>query len=200
MLRKRLVLLRKRAHLSFARFDEHWRSGHADLVAALPRIREYVQNPVEQAWSADAAAPMVHGIVEVWFDDSGLTDPAHHTSPAQQEDEPHFVEALTGYTVWPRDTYEAAAKVWVLATPGTVRHLAHEDEVGGARSLAFEPEDGALVPRPRLAREATASSGVIFPCASRQLADDLFTRVVQCCTRLSGRHVRVLVTHTRRIL
>jgi uncharacterized protein (TIGR02118 family) len=69
------------------RFQEHWRTRHAELIVGLPGIRRYVQNfPLE----ADSAWD---GIAESSFDDtSAMKALAHSEYAAVLADEPNFLE------------------------------------------------------------------------------------------------------------
>lgn len=121
MLTKRVGILRKLPDLSFADFDRHWATGHAALVASLPGVLEYVQNPVIASWSTTPDAPAVNGMIEVWFDSSTVAAPDQHTSHEQREDEARFLEAFTAFTVTNLDSYDAEVKVWSCSTPVPTR-------------------------------------------------------------------------------
>jgi uncharacterized protein (TIGR02118 family) len=66
---KAITLLYRRPDLSIAEFQRHWRDQHADIIAALPGVRCYVQStPVPESCSEDA--PVFDGFAELWADDT----------------------------------------------------------------------------------------------------------------------------------
>jgi uncharacterized protein (TIGR02118 family) len=95
---KVIALLRRRADLSPAEFDRHWREQHPRYVTALPGVRRYVQSPAladkRRAWPYD-------GLAELWFD--SLRDiAAAFASPAagpMREDEKRFIETIDWFIV-----------------------------------------------------------------------------------------------------
>ncbi len=62
---KTVTLLTRRADLTSEEFHRHWKTVHADLVLALPKVRRYVQcRPVE----APGREAPCDGVAEVWYD------------------------------------------------------------------------------------------------------------------------------------
>ena len=58
----------------------HWRTSHAELVAAVPGVRRYVQNHCTTGPAGDAGSePPYTGLGEVWFDDVGAAEAAMTT-------------------------------------------------------------------------------------------------------------------------
>ncbi len=62
---KTVTLLSRRPDLTAEEFHRHWKSVHAPLVLAMPRVRRYVQcRPV----NIPGREPPYDGIAEVWYD------------------------------------------------------------------------------------------------------------------------------------
>jgi uncharacterized protein (TIGR02118 family) len=200
MLRKRIAFLQRRTDMSFQDFDQHWATGHAQIISALPGLNGYVQNSVQSFWTSGDPAASIDGIVEVWFDDAVVSSPENHTSMAQQDDEVNFIRTLTAFTVTNRKSYDAQEKVWVLS-PEPLPAPQVAALAAGHEVMATEPEPGiSLMERPRLLREPAApASMAVFPGLAGD-TDDLFNAVVE---RVAGgsmpNGIRVLKTVSRRI-
>lgn len=199
MLRKRVALLQRRSDLSFSAFDEHWALPHARIIAELPGLDQYVQNSVRSFWTNGKPERTVDGVVEVWFDDAAVASPQSHTSAEQQDDEVRFIRTLTAFTVTNRQSYDAAAKVWVLS-PEPFDLSALADAAGVEPMVARPDADAVLMERPRLRREPGAPQSLaVFP-AEADRADDMFDAVLDAVASASApRGVRVLRTTTRRV-
>ena len=75
------------------RFDEHWRTRHAELIVRLPGIRRYVQNtPL-----APDAGPAFDAVAESSFDDTQAMKALSRTPEyaAVLADEPNFIDAAS---------------------------------------------------------------------------------------------------------
>lgn len=207
MLKKRVGILRRRPDLPFADFNQHWATGHAKLVASLPGVQGYVQNPVVKTWPGTQNPDTVDGMIEVWFDGSTVATPNQHTSAAQREDELRFMAAFTAFTVTNLETYDAQTKVWVLLDPDTDATI---DEVRGsidqaALDLAVlrtaNPEPGvALMDRPDLQRETAPPAGILILGCDEQDAEKVYDAVVDAVTASAPPTTRVLLTRSRRIV
>ena len=65
---KAVYMVARKPGLSIQEFQQHWRDVHGQLVAKVPGLRRYVQNPA--VIEAYATRPMTHdGFAELWFDD-----------------------------------------------------------------------------------------------------------------------------------
>nr|WP_240943136.1 EthD family reductase [Planosporangium thailandense] len=203
-MKKRIVLLRKRADVPFDAFDEHWSGPHAAIVSALPGIREYVQNPVVEHWSTRSVGRSVDGIVEVWFDDSGVASAEQHTSEAQQDDEVTFIGSLTAFTVTNRDSYDPESKVWILGEEQFDPAIFAEavTDLGPIQLIQTEPEDRhRLMERPRLERENAAPAGILVIGAPKQVAHRVYEAAVKTAESAAGTgEIRVLLTSSRRMM
>ncbi|GAA1655066.1 hypothetical protein GCM10009790_40000 [Georgenia ruanii] len=200
MLRKRIALLQRRPDLSFQDFDAHWAIPHATLIAALPGLGEYVQNPVRSFWTNGDPGATLDGIVEVWFDDAAVASPEAHTSTAQQDDEVRFIRTLTAFTVTRRESYDPPAKVWVLSPEPL--DLAHLGPAAAHRAaIVTAPEaDTRLMERPRLLREAAPPAAIAVLPVTVEESGEVFDAVVAALSRESAPPcVRVLRTTTRRV-
>ncbi|WP_255770712.1 EthD domain-containing protein [Pseudarthrobacter sulfonivorans] len=200
MLRKRIALLQRRTDMPFQDFDRLWATGHAEIISALPGLKEYVQNPVHSFWTNGDPTATIDGIVEVWFDDAVVSSPEDHTSMAQQDDEVSFIRTLTAFTVTNRGSYDAEEKVWLLS-PGPLSEHDIAELTAGHHVAPTEPEEGIrLMKRPRLLQEPTAPATLLVYPTPAGGADELFDSVVD---RVSGGSmssgIRVLKTASRRV-
>lgn len=96
---KTVTLLTKRSDLSGEQFHQHWKTVHAELVLAMPKVRRYVQcRPLEVP---GRPAPC-DGIAEVWYD-SVEDFLATADSPEYARllaDEKNFMGARTGDSIF----------------------------------------------------------------------------------------------------
>ena len=97
----RMGLIYKHDSWTFEDFQAYWRDKHGPLVAKIPNLREYWQNPVidrlqrgidfaRGPWNFD-------GFSQLWFDDAKQADVAFNSSPlsaALIADENHFLGGL----------------------------------------------------------------------------------------------------------
>jgi len=90
---KIVYFFKRRPEMSVEAFQAHWRTTHAELIAALPGVRRYVQNHVLPS-AYRKGEPAFDGVAETWFDDSGAMK-ALANSPqfaAVLDDEPTFID------------------------------------------------------------------------------------------------------------
>ena len=79
---KAVYMVARKPGLTIQEFQEHWRDVHGPLVAQIPGLRRYVQNPA--VLEAYAVRPMTHdGFEEMWFDDLGAFQRAAQTTEWQ---------------------------------------------------------------------------------------------------------------------
>lgn len=205
MLKKRVGLLRKRQDLSFTDFNQHWATSHAALVANLPGVLGYVQNPVIKSWLGPQRE-QIDGMIEVWFDGTTVASPDKHTSAEQRDDELRFLEAFTAFTVTNLETYNAEAKVWVLLDPGadaeSLLDTVDRDVLDLAVLRRTEPEPGArLMERPQLKREAAPPSDILVLGCDLDAVDRVYNAVIEAASSSPAPDaMRVLLTHSRRIV
>ena len=65
---KAVYMVARKPGLTIQEFQEHWKTVHGPLVARVPGLRRYVQNP--GLLEAYGVRPMTHdGFAELWFDD-----------------------------------------------------------------------------------------------------------------------------------
>ena len=91
---KIVAFVRKRDDLTDEAFRAYWQDHHSQLVARLPGLRRYVQNPAldlggRRAWPYD-------GMAELWFDDVDAVRAAFRSpeSDAVRADEPSFTRTI----------------------------------------------------------------------------------------------------------
>jgi uncharacterized protein (TIGR02118 family) len=110
---KRMVFLRRRPDLSFAEFEAHWVSRHADIARELPNLRGLRLNLVESWLPAETAWD---GIGEVWFEDMTQVKAAYEAEPlarALAEDRAQFA-TMESQVCFVRE-------VTIVAPPGSAR-------------------------------------------------------------------------------
>jgi uncharacterized protein (TIGR02118 family) len=77
---KRLTLWHARPQVNIEEALAHWRTGHAELVRAVPGLRRYVQNHCVTGPVGDAGAERPYaGLGEIWFDDMAAAEAAMAT-------------------------------------------------------------------------------------------------------------------------
>ena len=72
MMIKSLSLLTRKPHLSHEEFVRHWVEIHAPLAHAVPGVRRYVQNHIQDERrrpDIPTTEVAVDGVAELWFDD-----------------------------------------------------------------------------------------------------------------------------------
>jgi len=112
---KVVIFLKRRPDLAPERFQEHWRTRHAELIVRLPGIRRYVQNAALDAQSA------YDGVAESSFDDTQAMK-ALARSPeyaAVLADEPNFIDRAS------------------MTSIITEEHLIKDGPAGGVKGIAF---------------------------------------------------------------
>ena len=95
---KLIVAVRKRADMSVAEFQRHWREDHARLVRECPATQKYVRRYIQchtlpAMYGEDAVA--FDGTAELWFDSTDdqvafFSDPDYLRDV--QPDEPRFAD------------------------------------------------------------------------------------------------------------
>ncbi|TDR90373.1 EthD domain-containing protein [Enterovirga rhinocerotis] len=84
---KMIALLKRKDHLTYEEFIEHWTEIHAPLAYDVPGIRRYVQNHIVTRQSrADIPDIPVDadGVAELWFDDAAAMAKVHGTPQMQR--------------------------------------------------------------------------------------------------------------------
>ena len=75
---KAVYMVARKPGLSIQEFQDHWRQVHGPLVARVPGVRRYVQNPA--VLEAYGLGQMTHdGFSEMWFDDLAALHAAART-------------------------------------------------------------------------------------------------------------------------
>lgn len=64
---KRIILVTRREDLTGDEFRRYYTERHAPIVARLPGLRRYIQNPTYPG--PDGREQDISGIAEVWYDD-----------------------------------------------------------------------------------------------------------------------------------
>jgi uncharacterized protein (TIGR02118 family) len=91
---KIIALVQRNDDLSFEEFVAYWQNHHAKLVAQLPGLRRYVQNP---ALDLDLGRDRPYdGCAELWYDDLDALRTASKSPESERvrEDEPRFVKSI----------------------------------------------------------------------------------------------------------
>jgi uncharacterized protein (TIGR02118 family) len=91
---KIVAFVRKRDDMTQDAFRAYWQDHHSKVVARLPGLRRYVQNPAldlggRREWPYD-------GVAELWFDDVDAVRAAFKSeeSTRVREDEPNFTQTI----------------------------------------------------------------------------------------------------------
>jgi uncharacterized protein (TIGR02118 family) len=93
---KVIYFFKRKPGVSVEDFQAHWRTTHAEIIAALPGIRRYVQNHV-LPYSYRKGEPAFDGVAESWFDDTHALKALAGTRQyaAVLADEPKFIDGAT---------------------------------------------------------------------------------------------------------
>ena len=93
---KVIYFFKRRPRMSVEDFQAHWRTTHAEIIAALPGIRRYVQNHVLPS-AYRKGEPAFDGVAESWFDDTRALKALASTPQyaAVLADEPKFIDGAT---------------------------------------------------------------------------------------------------------
>jgi uncharacterized protein (TIGR02118 family) len=100
---KRLTAWHARPDVGDEEALAHWRTRHAELVAAVPGLRRYVQNHCTTGPAGDAGTqPPYTGLGEVWFDDVSAAQAAMATSEWRRviEDAASFMDMQRITAAW----------------------------------------------------------------------------------------------------
>jgi uncharacterized protein (TIGR02118 family) len=154
---KRMSVLVRRPGDDRAFFSRGWER-HAAPVADLPRVRGYIQNHVEEAFTSVEEAPIeVDGFVELLWD-RPEDMAAAFASPAARpmvEDEPNFLGHGSGYALKAAPAlFEAeGGKLIVAAVGGQDRLNALETGLSTLEGLRLLIRDdvAGLIPKPGMA-------------------------------------------------
>jgi uncharacterized protein (TIGR02118 family) len=90
---KIIALVRRNEDMTYDEFRTYWQDHHSQIVAKLPGLRRYIQNPAldlaGKEWPYD-------GVAELWFDDVDAIRDAFRSPEADavREDEPRFVRTI----------------------------------------------------------------------------------------------------------
>jgi uncharacterized protein (TIGR02118 family) len=89
---KRIILVTRRADLSGDEFRRYYTEKHAPIVARMPGLRRYIQNPTLP--HPDGTEQEISGIAEVWYDDEAAFHAAMRSPEAAAANESlsHFVD------------------------------------------------------------------------------------------------------------
>ena len=93
---KRVALIVRRPDMDPTAFRIHWREPHGPLVAGLPGLRRYEQNPLRPGAYRDGRQPAFDGLALTWFDtvDDMRASDQSPERVAVREDEPHFIDPV----------------------------------------------------------------------------------------------------------
>lgn len=101
---KTIGLLARKSGWTHQQFMKHWVETHAPLAHAVPGLRRYVQNHIEdERTRADipAIALDIDGIAELWFDDRAALEAAARSPEMQalHADGALFIGRIRSYVV-----------------------------------------------------------------------------------------------------
>ncbi len=101
---KSISLLTRRAELTHEQFVRHWIEIHAPLAHAVPGMRRYVQNHIQETRTRPdiPETPVdVDGIAETWFDDREAMTRANASPEAKRlhDDGALFIGRIKSFTV-----------------------------------------------------------------------------------------------------
>jgi uncharacterized protein (TIGR02118 family) len=97
---KAVYMVARKPGLTIQEFQDHWRTVHGPLVASVPGLRRYVQNPA--VLEAYGVRPMTHdGFAELWFDDLTALQQAATTAEwkAVEDDARHLYADPVGLVI-----------------------------------------------------------------------------------------------------
>lgn len=97
---KVIAIIKRKPGMTVEAFQEHWRTGHADVVKRLPGLRRYVQSHTIPS-GYRKGEPVWDGIAELWFDSTDALRALAGTAEnaAVQEDEGRFIDRGTMTTL-----------------------------------------------------------------------------------------------------
>ena len=101
---KSISLLTRRPELTHEQFVRHWIEIHAPLAHAVPGMRRYVQNHIQETRTRPdiPETPVeVDGIAETWFDDRAAMTRANASPEAKRlhDDGALFIGRIKTFTV-----------------------------------------------------------------------------------------------------
>jgi len=101
---KSISLLTRRPELSHDQFVKHWIEIHAPLAHAVPGVRRYVQNHIQDERTRPdipTTEVAVDGVAELWFDDSAAMECANASPEARRlhDDGALFIGGIKTFVV-----------------------------------------------------------------------------------------------------
>lgn len=90
---KAITCIRRKPGMSVEAFQKYWRTTHARVASAIPRVRGYVQSHTILS-GYRKSQPIYDGIAEMWFDDTRTLRELNRTPEfaATMADEANFIE------------------------------------------------------------------------------------------------------------
>jgi uncharacterized protein (TIGR02118 family) len=90
---KIIALVRRNEDMTHEEFVAYWQGHHSKLVARLPGLRRYIQNP---ALELGGRQRPYDGCAELWYDDIDAVRAAAESPESERvrEDEPNFVSTI----------------------------------------------------------------------------------------------------------
>lgn len=90
---KAITCIRRKPGMSVEAFQEYWRTTHARVASAIPRVRGYVQSHTILS-GYRKGQPLYDGIAEMWFDDTKTLRELNRTPEfaATMADEANFID------------------------------------------------------------------------------------------------------------
>lgn len=90
---KIIALVRRNEAMTHEEFVDYWQNHHSKLVAALPGLRRYIQNPAIDFRGRERP---YDGCAELWYDDLDAVKAAAQSPESERvrEDEPNFVRTI----------------------------------------------------------------------------------------------------------
>jgi uncharacterized protein (TIGR02118 family) len=101
---KTIGLLARKPGWTHEQFMQHWVEVHAPLAHAVPGLRRYVQNHIQDERTRtdiEALALEIDGVAELWFDDRAALEAAARTPEMQalHADGAIFIGRIRSYVV-----------------------------------------------------------------------------------------------------